>query len=172
MTIYTIELSDDNNCTFTPKDEVRSIETHGSLLSKGKELEWPHSLEVSLEDECEIKDFSFIQSGSLVISNNVKVIIGEELEKFGQLLTITYNNKTFWLWNVTQSLDALDHGQSSFNRYGSVSRPVFKKDLPEQILAFKIKEDNFSTIFCNSYLKDLIQANNFNGVSFEAKASA
>lgn len=172
MTIYTIELSDDNDCTFIPKDEVKSIETHGSLLSKGKELEWPHSLEVLLEEECELKDFSFIQSGSLVISNNVKIMIGEELEKYGQLLAITYNNEPFWLWNVTQSLDALDHGQSSFNRYGGVSRPVFKKDLSDKILAFKIKEDNFSTIFCNSRLKDLVEANNFSGVSFEAEVSA
>lgn len=155
---------------FLVKDEGLAAEKYKSLRCKGKPINWPAPLAV-VGDEEDVGipegDIGFINIGSIVLSETSYLLLKSIVEQYGQLLPLNYEGRSLWLWNVTHIIDALDADKSQFNSYGGVVNPIFSAKKIGSSMAFKIKEDNFTNIYCTESLVKLIKTNNFNGLEFD-----
>lgn len=174
MKVYSITPKYDEFKSFVPKDWDEAITHYSSLRCKGSELSWPKPLQV-VGDEEDVgipePDIGLLNIGSLVFSDSAIENIRGALEKHGQLLPLMYNKRTFYLWNITNVLNALNPNESEFNDHGGVSKAVFSKNAIPRCSVFKIKEDNATSIFCTEDFANMIKENNLSGVDFEEQES-
>lgn len=160
----------DKHKSFLAKDEDLAAEQYESLRCKGKPIKWPAPLSVvGDEDNVGIPeaDIGFINIGSIVLTNAAYLVMKDIAEQYGQLLPLSYEGRSLWLWNVTHVIGALDYDKSEFNSYGGVVTPIFSAKKIGSSMAFKIKEDNFTNIYCTDSLVELIKTKGFTGLEFD-----
>lgn len=170
MKIYALAPLYDQYKSFLPKDENLAAEQYESIRCKGKPIKWSAPLEVVGDDEdvgIPEADIGFINIGSIVLADAAYLVLKNIAEQYGQLLPLKYEGRSLWLWNVTHVIDALDADKSQFNSYGGVVNPVFSAEKIGSALVFKMKEDNFTNIYCSDSFVKLIKANSFTGLEFD-----
>lgn len=169
MAIYTIEPIFDKYKTYLPKDEDDTYKKFGSLRCKGATYSWPETLEVAYEDDdslIEVSDISTIQIGSLVFNEKAYIELNETLNKYGEFLPLIHGDENLWLFNATNVIDAIDKTKSKFNEHGGIKLPFFNCRSIKNEHVFKIKEDNYTSIFCSEKIKKIIETSNLKGVEF------
>lgn len=170
MKIYALAPLYDQYKSLLAKDDDLAAEQYESLRCKGKHIKWPAPLAVvGDEDGVGIPeaDIGFINIGSIVLTDAAYLVLKNIAEQYGQLLPLSYEGRSLWLWNVTHVIDALDSDKSQFNSYGGVVNPIFSTEKIGSSLVFKMKEDNFTNIYCTESLVKLIKTNNFTGLEFD-----
>lgn len=163
MKIFSITPQYDAYKSFVPKDPDSGF----SIRCKGKVLDWPGALEVvSDEDDVGVPeaDFSLLNIGSIVLSEGVFEKLAAVAEEFGQVLPLKYGDRQLYLWNVTNVIDCLDKEKSRMNEFGGVTEPVFRSIAIPALSVFKIREDNYTGIFCTDKFIDLVDQDGFTGL--------
>ena len=162
----------------TPKyDEFKSYDLKNpstenllAIMCKGKEVNLSKPLEIVTDEEdigLNEADFGLINIGSIVLTEHVIDTFGEFAKNYGELIPLEYGSRTLMLWNVTNIVDALDEEHSEMNSYGGVDEEVFSKEKIGTSKIFKIKEDNFTNIYCTGVFKQMVEENAFSGLVFE-----
>ncbi|QIL88959.1 hypothetical protein GNX18_03650 [Microbulbifer sp. SH-1] len=113
-------------------------------------------------------DIGILTFCSLVLTEGAWSELKEIAERYGHLLPWQYGERRLWLWNVTNVANVLDRDRSSFNHFGGVSHPVFTADKLTDNPVFKLREDNYTAIYCTYTFRQLIENHNFTGLEFEA----
>lgn len=140
-----------------------------TLRCKGKPLNWttPQPIEVD-EDDVGVPeaDISLVNIGSFVIFEQVYKDVFHKYDRSCEFLPLTRDGKKYFAANVITVIDCLDKS-SNFNEYGGVTKAVFDlSKIPTEAL-FKIKEDNFTTIFCTDETRQAIIEAGLTGAEFE-----
>lgn len=175
MKIYALAPLYDQYKSFLAKNDDLAAEEYGSLRCKGKPINWPAPLAIIGDDEdvgIPEADIGFINIGSIVLAESSYALLKDIAEKYGQLLPLNFEERNLWLWNVTNTVDALNNNRSEFNSYGGVVKPFFSAEKIGDSMVFKIKEDNFTNIYCTDRFVQLIKENSFTGLDFDEFESA
>jgi hypothetical protein len=170
MKIYALAPLYDQYKSFLAKDNDIAAERYESLRCKGKPINWPAPLTI-VGDEEDVgipeADIGFINIGSIVLAETSYALLKNVVAQYGQLLPLNLDGRSLWLWNVTNIVDALDSKKSEFNSYGGVVSPIFSGEKIGQSIAFKIKEDNFTNIYCTDQFVKLVKQNELTGLDFD-----
>lgn len=170
MKVYVLAPLYDQYKSFLAKDDGLATEQYESLRCKGKPIKWPTPLAI-VGDEEDIgipeADIGFINIGSIVLAETSYTLLKDITEQYGQLLPLNFEGRNLWLWNVTNIVDALDSKKSDFNSYGGVVNAVFSAEKIGKSMAFKIKEDNFTNIYCTDQFVQFIKEHKLTGLDFD-----
>lgn len=167
MNVYVIEPLYDQFTSYVPVDSHIASSQYSSLRCKGEPLNWPSPLPIKVEEEdlgMPEADIGFINIGSLVLSEAANKALADISASCGELLPLTLADRRLWLWNVTTVVDALDKAESVFNSHGGVTAPVFSRAALANVQVFKIREDNFSNIYCTDAVARLIEQHQLSGI--------
>jgi hypothetical protein len=167
--IYSFQVDYDNFKSFVPSE--LSSQENVSTRCKGKPLNWTRPLLIETdEDDVGLPeaDISLVNIGSFVVSESLHSQFFNIYTDSCEFLPLSFGERKLYLVNVIRVIDCLNKTQSKFNEFGGVSEIVFDKEKVPPSGFFKIKEDNFSTIFCAGDVRDLIKNNELTGSDFEA----
>ncbi|MCX2780865.1 hypothetical protein OQJ46_14905 [Microbulbifer thermotolerans] len=170
MKAYIIQPKYDEYKSYLVKNEELSREHYSSTRCKGQALDWPEPLEIIADEEdsgIPEADIGLLSVGSLVFTEGVYIELRNEALKYGQLLPLKYGKRTLWLWNVTNVCNALNIEKSELNSFGGVTKPVLNASTVNENMVFKLREDNYTGIYCNDTFRNLVEHNKFSGIEFE-----
>jgi hypothetical protein len=115
----------------------------------------------------QLPDIGHVAVGSIVLSQESANLLKESLEPFGELLPIDAEGTTYYLYNVTTIIDALDPDKTIRRRSGLVKKPVFDNGkIPDGIRVFKIPETQVSRLYVRQDIKALIERYGLTGARF------
>ncbi|BFM10645.1 hypothetical protein R50072_07980 [Simiduia litorea] len=141
-----------------------------TLRCKGKPLNWATAQPIEVdEDDIDIleADISLAKFGSFVISEKLLQDVFQKYERNCEFLPLIRDGKKYFAVNVITVIACLDRKSSTFNEYGGVTKAIFDiSKIPAETL-FKIKEDNFTTIFCTEDIHSAVVEANITGAEFE-----
>ncbi|WP_444997389.1 imm11 family protein [Aliikangiella sp. IMCC44359] len=167
--IYALQVDYDNFKSFIPSDLANK--SNACIRCKGEPLNWKKPLSIRVDDDdigMPEADISLLNIGSFVISD---YLYEENFKQFSQsceFLPLEFNERKLFLVNVINVVDCLDKNNSKFNQYRGVSQIIFNKEKVPSVGFFKIKEDNFTTVFCARDVYNMVKECSLSGIDFEA----
>lgn len=170
MKVYAVQPKYDEYKGYLVKDTDTARKLYGSARCKGQPLPWPEPLEIVADEEdtgIPEADIGMLSIGSLVLTEKAFDTLKVVTEQYGQLLPLQYGSRTLWLWNITNVPGALEDERTTFNDFGGVAEPVFSAHKVAENAIFKLREDNFSGIYCTDTFRELVESHNFSGIEFE-----
>jgi hypothetical protein len=118
-------------------------------------------------------DFPACSGGDmLVVSRTAKETIGEQLQKYGELLPLQCDEGEFWILNVTVLLDVLDEGASKVLRASDtgevllVQKPAFKVSALQGAGLFKVAQAPRGPIYVTEQIAELVGKSKLRGMEF------
>jgi hypothetical protein len=128
-------------------------------------------------------NFFWIGGAVFVCDEVVRELAGEPLEMCGEFLPIRVEGQKakFWIYNITNTTNVLDHKKSKWERIGPDSddvlleKPAFISSRFGEETIFKIQEDRGSSMYCiellNSWedgeFKAIVEHFRLTGLTFE-----
>lgn len=118
-----------------------------------------------------VLDFIYIKPGVMACKPKVKNIIDQEVDDGIQFLSIIIGGDEFFIINVTNVIDALDHDNSIIKCLpdGRIMKidpcVICEKSIPE-CLFFKIPQNSCRALFGTEKLKRIVEAYGFDGLRF------
>ncbi|AFU98420.2 imm11 family protein [Simiduia agarivorans] len=163
--IYSIQANYDGYKSFVLSNDETT------LRCKGKPLNWsePQPIETDEEDVgVPEADISLLNIGSIVINENIKKEYFDVYQDYCEFLPLDNDGKRYFAVNVINVLDCLDMNKSRFNKHGGIIDPVFDlAKIPDNAI-FKIKEDNYTNIYCTEAVASKISDARLTGAMIEA----
>lgn len=121
-----------------------------------------------------IPDLSTWIGASLVLSPKAYRYLGDTLKEAGELLPVTVNNETFYIFNChslgKESLGEEDLDQCDYEMIGDTPVQLDKlafQDSAKELTAFKSRYETCLTVFCNERLKSAVESYELTGVVFD-----
>lgn len=175
MKIYKFSAGDDEHMLFLPMDETDF--DRGVYAGDGspRKDNW-HPPRVKLKSDPFNKgkkepDIGHVASGSVVFSGRAVDVLKDHLEPYGELLPLDVEGDTYFLYNVTNIIDAIDQDKSVKRGTGRIKIPAFvESKIPARTEIFKVPETQRSQIYFNEIngenIKTLIEQHNLAGAHF------
>jgi hypothetical protein len=105
-----------------------------------------------------LADISYVTHGTIVLNDKAHAALGEFFSRFGQLLKLDCNGTTYYFYNVTNLIDAIDVERSEFEGR-SVVKEAFRHDaIPNTPQIFKDHRTAHRAIYVNAAAKQLLDA--------------
>ena len=154
MKIYAVDPDLDFRLIY-PEDKVYQSENWAfNCQSLAGKLPLHFSAYLSDKSDKPLPDIAWIGMLTFAFRADVAEELLDILESSGELLPFTLNDEQWYVYNVlSNSTDAVDVENSQYEiddgetRFGLKKPKFIEKNLPRTSL-FKIKEDNFSNIYC------------------------
>lgn len=179
MNVYRLRLDSNNYQRFLPEDE-RIWKTERLTMDCTRKLPgWiPPSVYVP-NPTLKKGTFFHLCSGAFVTDKNATEKLRDLLEMAGELLPIDYKSEPYWLLNVTECMDCLNHEQTEWVLGKStgakidIKRYAFKSDrmpessifkIPNRLADIYVAEGRFDP---EDEFKARVEENNLNGLLFE-----
>lgn len=143
---------------------------HNTSLADGWEGVRSRFVQSDDAPQLPIPDVSLWLSGAaLVISSKAYEVLSELIAGFGELLPVTSDEGTFYIFNCRTSVDA-DPTQSEHiiesGQVIGVKRLGFNsKDVGDTVI-FKTSFNNCTDLFCSNAFKQAVEAHGLTGVKF------
>ncbi len=130
-------------------------------------------------DKYKDPDISYISdSSSLIVSPHTHGLIASAVNDVAELLPVSFENKTWYLLNVFNQVNALDKANSRYKIYstgevGWLIKPAFLVDKVPHNQLFKIPENPARIYFTEHHpdnnkdnFKKIVEENNLFGIKF------
>ena len=128
-------------------------------------------------------DFYSAGAWAWIVSERILELAGEPLEMSGELLPVQIQGESgaFFLHNVTNTINVVNHEASSWESYGpkrefkKLIKPAFFAERFGEECLFKITEDAGTTIYClertgeadAGEFKAIVECNGLTGIDFQ-----
>ena len=119
-----------------------------------------------------LADFSCLDSGSeLCFSARARTVLGPHVDRLGQWLALECNEATYWLFNVTNIIDALDEQKSEIARFSDgrimdIDSFVFRPEKVTGHLLFQVRNTPATPNLVTQDFVDLVHEHGLTGFSF------
>lgn len=172
MKIYKLTAGDDEHMLFLPVD--KSDFNRGVFAGDGmpRKHNW-HPPRAKLKSDPfnkgkKLPDIGHVDIGSVVLSQKAIDVLKGHLEPYGELLPLDVEGETYYIYNVTTIIDALDQENSVKRPNGIIKKACFDKSkVPSDMEIFKVPETQRSLIYVNETkgknIKTLIEEHHLNG---------
>lgn len=106
-----------------------------------------------------------------MFSERAVTVLGESLQRNGELLPVVYSRRPYFAFNVTTVVDALDVEHSRVNRFSSgrvmsIDQFAFKPECVRQRTIFKIPELLRAFVFVTDELVNQVRGAELDGFDF------
>lgn len=110
-----------------------------------------------------------LRNGRMFLNEKACAALRDMLEPHGELLPVTYDGETGYLFNIlalADATDALDEVRSSKNEYQELQSLAFHEERLEGVPVFRTAFDDFMGVYCQDALKEKIEQAGLKGVTF------
>lgn len=115
-------------------------------------------MEKRRKDQKPHANVSLLVPGALVLDEKAKAILGEFLQRFGQLLELDCEGELRWFYNVTRMIACIDAQRSESFEGGGIPREAFDESaVPSEPLVFKDPRTAPVRIYVNDASKALVE---------------
>jgi hypothetical protein len=175
MKIYKFSAGDDDHMLFLPMDQTDFDRGVYAGDGRSRKHNW-HPPRVKLKSDPfnhgkKVPDIGHVAAGSVVFSERAVEVLSNHLEPYGELLPLDVEGDTYFLYNVTNIIDAIDQEKSVKRGTGRIKIPAFVADkIPKDVEIFKVPETQRSQIYFHEIngenIKTLIEQYGLNGAHF------
>lgn len=160
MKIYSVSTASNDYQQFLPEDD--SIWASGmlSMDCKSKLESWvPPAVRIYNPKLVE-GDFLGYCPGAIAIGERAEKLLLSLLERSGELLPFACNDRSYWLLNVLECVDCLDHEKTEWVYGKSTGKPIeiknyeFNPSLVPEVSFFKIPETSKGSLLMSSGMSD------------------
>lgn len=181
MKIYRFNAGNEEDMFFFPVDTTDF--NRGVYAGDGKPRQhnwYPPRVKLksdSFNEGKKVPDIGHIAVGSIVLSERAVEILKKHLEPYGELLPLDVEGETYYLYNVTKIIDALDQNKSVKRSSGIIKQAAFNPSkIPVDVEVFKVPETQVSLIYFNEIsgenIKTLIEKHGLVGARFRLEWEA
>jgi hypothetical protein len=171
--VYELLTQGDGYCNFALRDQ-RSNSIYHEFDGRSLAASWtPLSIEPADEadGDTDLADYALLGTVP-IFSEQAVSVLSHVLTRNGELLPLLYDRRTYFAYNVTTIVDALDHERSALRRFKTgnimqVERYAFRASAIGNAIVFRIPELLRAYVFVTDAFVRIAKSQPLSGFEFK-----